>query len=203
MAVLLASFTLTVATAAADTLVTPACGGATRQAGIFFDASAANAVNVTALGAHLESGGAFRIYGKPGSHVGFEANAGAWTLLGSGTAPAGYNAALPAALNVNIPAGQTYAFHIATDDFVYVGYNVGTSVGSPLVSDANLMLKQGNAANPPDFSGVAYSPRTYVGQVQYTTAAAVPTLSEWAMIGLGALLLAAGVVAINRRRFAI
>lgn len=103
--------------------------------------------------------------------MGFETNAGAWTLL-KGPVSVTPNAS-PAMTRVadnfalSIPAGQTYAFYLTATNAVYNSYHNGTGVGNTNVADANITIKQGTGNGYP-FGGV-FNPRVWEGTIGYTT----------------------------------
>ncbi|MBK8464819.1 MAG: hypothetical protein IPL32_03230 [Chloracidobacterium sp.] len=139
--------------------------------GNMFDITAINAVRIDSFDEHLLNNEPLAIYYKPGTHVGFENNAGAWTLAGtySGIVAngAGVGTAVPIPVNVTIPAGQTYAFYITyTTSQGSLAYTPGTVVGNVFVSDANIQVKEGAGISYP-FSG-NFSPRVFNGVVRYT-----------------------------------
>ncbi len=198
-------------TARADTLVSPAVAGASRD-GLFFDVTALNTVTIHRFDARIDlvgGGGVGRpylIYGRPGSHVGFETSSAGWSLIGSGTTTDGSLQPLLSNAFIVVPAGDSYAFYFTTNgDFAEnVRYqNSGASVGSVVAADANLQILTGTAVDAP----FTYTPtlvgRDFVGTMTYSpgiVAAAVPTLSEWAMILLALLLVGSAILLVHRRR---
>jgi hypothetical protein len=140
------------------------------QTGSMFDVTAINEVFITGFDAHLQYGTAdFEIYYKPGSYVGFETNPGAWTLAGiaTGIPAAGYGlpTLIPAPVSIHMDAGETYAFYIASSNYSYIYYDIGTAVGNVYASDANIQLKEG-AANYYPFGYPSY-PYKWNGTVHY------------------------------------
>lgn len=120
------------------------------QEGVMFDITAGVDVTVTGFDINLDAGGpyVFEIYAKPGTHVGFETNPGAWTLVGvvPGVFGNGTNlpTPLPAALTVPIPSGTTTAFYITdvgTGNFV--NYTTGLPTGTLVVNDGNISIFSG------------------------------------------------------------
>lgn len=140
------------------------------QTGSMFDITATNEVYITGFDTHLQYGTAdFEIYYKPGTYVGSETNASAWTLAGiaTGIPAAGYGqpTVIPATLNIHIAAGQTCAFYIATTNYSYIYYDLGTTVGNVYASDANIAIKEG-AVNYYPFGYASY-PYKWNGTVHY------------------------------------
>lgn len=142
------------------------------QRGCMFDLTAANTVTIDRFEANTYAGttGNYEIYYRAGTHVGFENNAGAWTLLGSasGVTSAGNNlpTALPIPVGVTIPAGQTYSFYITNDFGAGVSYTDGTAVGNFLASDANLTIYEGVGKSYP--FGLTFNVRNFNGDIYYT-----------------------------------
>lgn len=191
--------------ASAQTQVLNVPGGTgNNNRGIMFDITAANTVTITGFSAReVQAGGAFRVYGRVGTHVGNSDNSAGWTLLASGVMPTGADVAFPTPMHLVIPAGQTGALYITSDDAFRIGYRDGSGVGNTVVSDANIALLEGTGKSYPDFSAANFQPRIFVGTVSYLLGnhapAPVPTLSEWVMILLG-LILAGGAALIVQRR---
>lgn len=102
------------------------------------------------------------IYYKAGTHVGFTANPGAWTLIGTANNVMGLGTDLPTpipiALNVTISAGQTGAFYITdTGGPANIDYTNGVAVGALMVNDGNISILEGTGK---DYAfGADYVPR--------------------------------------------
>lgn len=94
--------------------------------GAFFDLTAGpDPVTITGFEITRVGSGEVRVYYKPGTYVGYETNAGAWTLLGSQvvTGGSGFIQTLYP-LNVGgvtIPAGVTYGFLIWAPGYAGTG----------------------------------------------------------------------------------
>lgn len=153
------------------TLTTLFAGGAANN-GNMFDITAANDVLIQSFDENLQNNEPLAIYYKAGTHVGFETDSGAWTLIGTYTGVvtngSGVATAVPIPVNVVIPAGQTYAFYITyTTSQGSMGYTPGTAVGNVYVSDANIQIKEGVGKVYP-FS-TTFTPRVFNGTVHYTS----------------------------------
>jgi len=136
-------------------------------AGNMFDITAINDITINSFDVNMNSGitETVEIYYKTGSYVGFETNAGAWTLLGSTTvASAGIN--IPTPLNMslgqNVTAGQTVGFYVTLTN-----NNIRYTDGTNSYSDANLTLTAGVGKTYP--FGSTFSPRTWNGNIIYST----------------------------------
>ena len=139
------------------------------QNGIMFDLSASVPLTVTGFDLFPEgpSNANYQIYYKTGTHVGFEANAGAWTSLGTSTGNApgiGVPSGIP--ISLNMVAGQTLAFYITRTDGGNIYYGNGTAVGTLLNDDGNLFIYEGTGLVFP-FS-TTFTPRTPNTIVHYT-----------------------------------
>ena len=156
------------------------------QDGIMFDIEAIIDVTVTAFSANLCDAGPYdmEIYTKTGTHIGFEANAGAWTLVGNavGVVTVGPDlpTPIPIALNVPIAAGQSAAFYI-TESANTANNMCYTDGGSPpqpappilILSDPNIIVYEGTGK---DYAfGTSYYPRMPNIIVEYDCCPA-PTL---------------------------
>lgn len=143
------------------------------QRGCMFDVTATNTVTVTHFDANLYAGTTanYEIYYRAGTHVGFEANAAAWTLLGgaTGITSAGNNLPTPLPINfsVTIPAGQTYSFYVTNDFGGGTSYTDGVAVGGFWASDANLTVYEGVGKSYP--FGLTFNVRNFNGTIHYTT----------------------------------
>ena len=115
------------------------------QDGIMFDIYAVNGVEITNFSMDLDVGvHDVEIYTKTGSHVGFEGNAAAWTLLGTANAVnvtgSGFGTVIPITISVIIPGCETAAFYVTTTSTSSSGsnYTNGTAVGNVWSADANI-----------------------------------------------------------------
>jgi len=144
------------------------------QRGIMFDIVALSNITINCFETNLAAGTTpIAIYYKVGTHVGFQNNAAAWTLLG--TAPSvtslGNNVNTPIPLNINIPvtAQCTVAFYITRTQGTgpIINYTNGTATGALLSADANMRILQGTGKDYP--FGASFQPRNFNGRVFYTT----------------------------------
>ncbi|MDO8999684.1 MAG: T9SS type A sorting domain-containing protein [Bacteroidota bacterium] len=142
------------------------------QRGIMFDIQAINAITVLCFEMNLNVGTTnMEIYTKTGTHVGFQNNAAAWTLVGNAAnvTSAGVNLPtnIPIPLAVGIGAGLVQAFYITrTTAFGPTGaYTNGTGVGNTLAFNADLILKEGTGKDYP--FGASFAPRSFNGRVFY------------------------------------
>lgn len=142
------------------------------QRGAMFDIIATNTVTITNFDANLYTGTTanYEIYYRAGTHVGFENNAAAWTLLGgvTGLTSLGNNVPTPIPVNfsVTIPAGQTYSFYVTNDFGAGLSYTDGTAVGNFLASDANIRINEGVGKSYP--FGLTFNVRNFNGTIHYT-----------------------------------
>ena len=134
------------------------------QDGIMFDIYAVNGVEITNFSMDLDVGvHDVEIYTKTGSHVGFEGNAAAWTLLGTANAVnvtgSGFGTVIPLTISVIIPGCETAAFYVTTTGSTFSGsnYTNGTAVGNVWAADANLQILEGTGKD--HAFAASYSPR--------------------------------------------
>ncbi|MEO0603388.1 MAG: thrombospondin type 3 repeat-containing protein, partial [Myxococcota bacterium] len=83
------------------------------------------------------------IYTKTGSHVGFETNAAAWTLLGNTTVISngpGQTTPVPINVNVTIPVGQTAAFYVTSTTGTILNYSNGSNPNGVFIQNANMQV---------------------------------------------------------------
>lgn len=150
--------------------------------GNMFDLVALNTITITGFDAHPMGNTTIEIYYKVGTYQGFEANAGAWTLVGSAAVvaqPLGTATPVPVPVGVTIPAGQTYAFYITSSNVaVSLNYTNGTTVGNVFSQDANLQFLEGAGMEYPfTGGGSTFSPRIWNGNIHYSLPG--PTTYMW------------------------
>jgi hypothetical protein len=166
----------------ASTLTTTMAAGNNHR-GNMFDITATNSVTISSFDASPMGNTTIAVYYKTGTYAGFANTPGAWTLIGSAAVtamPAGTPTPVPVAVNVTIPAGQTYAFYVtSTNTAVSLNYTDGTAVGATYVSDASINFKQGVGLEYPFTAGTGstFSPRVWNGVIHYTTPAPTPTIT--------------------------
>lgn len=109
------------------------------------------------------------IYFKTGSHVGFENDPNAWTLIASqsGVVPDGANDLTPLIVPIDIPvdAGQTVSFYITSTNGT-VAYTNGTAVGDVLATDGTVTILEGVGKGYP--FGATNTPRNWNGALYYS-----------------------------------
>lgn len=153
------------------------------QAGQMLDITAINDVTILCFDVNLYTGTHdYQIYYKNGTHVGFEGNQGAWTLIGglisvtsNGTNVPTY---IPIDINVPIAAGQTAAFYITCNRTNTPGggieYTNGTGVGNLLEADLNIQVFEGTGKAWP--FGNNFTPRQFNGAVYYDACSDLPEI---------------------------
>lgn len=144
------------------------------QDGIMFDIVALNAVVIT--GFDIDAYGNthdYEIYFKAGTHVGFQTNAAAWTLVGTANGipgnPRNSPTNIPVTLAIPLCAGDTYAFYItSTGTSGSISYTNGAGVGNVLAADANIQVLEGTGKDYP--FGASFQPRNPNMTVYYNCA---------------------------------
>ncbi len=148
-------------------------GNGLTPGGNMFDVNVLNDVTFQSfdINANTAAGNAgnAEVYFKTGTWVGFQADAAAWTLVGSASfVAAGPN--LPTPLNldldIQVAAGETVAFYVTTTD-VGISYTNGTATGNVLASDANIEHLEGSGVGYP--FGINFQPRNFNGIIRYET----------------------------------
>ena len=141
------------------------------QRGAMFDVFATNTVTIRNIDANLYAGTTanYEIYYRAGTHVGHENNAAAWTFIGgtTGLTSLGIDVPtpIPIAIDVTIPAGQTYSFYVTNDFGGGTSYTDGTAVGDFLAGDANLAVYEGVGKSYP--FGLTFLVRNFNGTLHY------------------------------------
>jgi len=139
------------------------------QDGIMFDIVAINPVIVTSLDMDFDAGTKdIEIYTKAGTHVGFQANAAAWTFVGTVnvvTAGLGVHTVINIPLNEFICPGNTSAFYVTSPDGG-CNYSNGVAVGNVLAADANMQILTGTGKD--HLFGGSFQPRSPNVTAHYT-----------------------------------
>ena len=139
--------------------------------GNMFDLNVLNDVTINSFDINMNAGTTddVEVYFKTGTHVGFETDASAWTLLGTATGITsnGDDVATPLNLNLGqvVLAGETVAFYVTTLT-AGVNYTNGSTAGAVFASDANIEFLEG-AGNAYPF-GTNFSPRVFNGNIVYS-----------------------------------
>lgn len=150
--------------------------------GNMFDIIATNDVNIISFDASPMGNTTIEIYYKVGSWNGFANTPSAWTFIGS--APVTYTGGITPVdvpVNIHIPAGQTYAFYVTSNNTsVALNYSNGIAVGNTYSSDANIAFIEGGGMDYPftQGTGTVYQPRVWNGRINYALAN-VPVTYLW------------------------
>jgi subtilisin-like proprotein convertase family protein len=138
---------------------------------IYFDVTAVEDVSLTALDMHTGETGAFtvEVYAIPdGTYIGNENNAGAWTLIATGSGDAqGAGTPSLATLDaaVSLTAGTTYGMALVLDADHGHDYTNGDGTNQNYATP-ELAFAGGSATNTP-FSGTVFNPRVFNGRFYY------------------------------------
>ncbi len=135
--------------------------------GSMFDIVALNPIKIKNFTGHVKYGThQIDIYYKTGSHVGFEHNPGAWTLLGSVNVTGNEAPTLiPFDVNISVSESQTVAFFIAgTGAF---NYSNGSAVGAVAAQNDDLQILIGKSRMEWGEGGSIFQPRIWNGTVNY------------------------------------
>ncbi|TVR82291.1 MAG: hypothetical protein EA412_01680 [Chitinophagaceae bacterium] len=155
------------------------------QAGVMFDINALEDVTILCFDVNLYTGTHdYQIYYKEGTHVGFEGNQAAWTLIGgpvsvtsNGTNVPTY---IPIPINVSIDAGESAAFYITCNRTNTPGggieYTDGFGVGNVIAADANIEVLDGTGKAWP-FS-TNFVSRQFNGTVYYDACLSNPEIDS-------------------------
>jgi hypothetical protein len=155
------------------TLTSP-FSGTNGDEGNMFDVVAAQTLTITRFDTNTNVVGdtEYEIWTKPGTYVGFEGTASAWTLVGTAsfaTLGPGMYTPIPIPVDITIQAGQRQAFYL-THKSLNNRYHNGTQVGAVLVSTPELTLYEGAGVNyaMTGFAGIN-TPRAWEGRIHYHT----------------------------------
>ena len=145
-------FAVTVAlpsVATADDLTTTYVGG-NSQNGNIFDVVALQDVVIDSFDGNISGSNTIEIWYKEGTCVGYQSNAGAWTLLGSTSASGTSGTPTPfnIVIDVEMLAGETFGFYVTTTSGSMI-YTNGGSVGAVSASDSNIQILEGYGKSYP------------------------------------------------------
>ncbi|MDG1963009.1 MAG: T9SS type A sorting domain-containing protein, partial [Flavobacteriaceae bacterium] len=153
-------------------------GGAAGGA-VYFDVTAIADVSLTSLDLHTGETGAFTVdvYAIPGgTHIGNENNAGAWTLIATGSGE-GQGAGTPSLATLDAPvdltAGTSYGMALVLDADHAHDYTNGDGTNETY-ANAELSFTGGAGTNVP-FEGNIFSPRVFNGRFYYDYSALIPS----------------------------
>ena len=153
-------------------------GGANGGA-VYFDVTAISDVSLTSLDLHTGETGAFTVdvYAIPGgTHIGNENNAGAWTLIATGSGE-GQGAGTPSLATLDAPvdltAGTSYGMALVLDANHAHDYTNGDGTNETY-ANAELSFTGGAGTNVP-FEGNIFSPRVFNGRFYYDYSALIPS----------------------------
>ncbi|WP_300663368.1 T9SS type A sorting domain-containing protein [Fluviicola sp.] len=142
--------------------------------GNMFDIVATNSVIITSFDASPMQNTTIEIYYKAGTWNGFANSPSSWTFVGSAPVIAtGGIVPVAVPVNVTIPAGETYAFYVTSNNTnVSVNYSNGTNIGNVYSSDANITFLEGGGMEYPFTAGTGavYQPRVWNGNIHYALA---------------------------------
>lgn len=141
---------------------------------MMFDVGGTQAIEVLTISTNIDVGAnQVELYYKMGTHLGFESNAAAWTLLGS--APVTPNATgftqIPIPVNIQIPNGQLAAFYIsfpnATSNTAGIGYRSGGTIGQVSDTDGTIEIYAGTSQTKNFGTASVFTPRQFAGSIDY------------------------------------
>ena len=156
---------------------------------VYFDVAAASDLTVESLQMHIQDPGAFtvEVYAIVGdTYVGNETNAGAWTLVSTGSGDSN-SSGTPSDVTLDtalsLTNGTTYAMALVLDATHSHRYTNGDGTNENF-SDANLSISLGAASNVP-FTGTVFSPRVFNGTINYFVGTPPSTTVDFDCSNLG------------------
>lgn len=154
--------------------------------GNFFDMQVTNTIVLQGFSTVNTSALAnYRVYYKTGTHVGFTSDSTTWTSLGQyNVAGQGLNALASIVLNNELTLTPgLYSFHIISTNGGH-RYKNGVTVGLPWASNADVTIFEGlGTANAP-FPASTFSPRNYVGTIDYRLPSSNIAGLDWSLNGV-------------------
>ena len=163
-------------------------GGADGGA-VYFDVAASTDLTLESLQMHIQDPGTFTVsvYAIEGdTYVGNETNAGAWTLVSTGSGESNTTGTpsdviLDTALNLT--SSTTYAMALVLDAAHSHRYTNGDGSNQNF-SDSNISISLGAASNAP-FTGTVFSPRVFNGTLNYFVGSPPSTTIDFDCSNLG------------------
>ena len=152
----------------ADTLSTTYAGGNGCGFGNMFDIIANTDMTIDSMRGHFNAADSVKVYYKSGTHVGFEEDPTAWTLLGSAVVnsdPAVFEALVFSVGQLSVSAGDTVGVYVEAS-VRYTNVTAGTTYSN------NDMTIAGGTGLCASF-GTTFSPRMWNGTVFYSTGGCV------------------------------
>jgi len=156
---------------------------------VYFDVTAAADLTVDSLQMHIQDPGNFtvEVYAiEGGTYVGNETNAGAWTLVSTGSGESnttGTPSDVTLDTALSLTSGTTYAMALVLDATHSHRYTNGDGTNQNY-SDANVSISLGAASNVP-FTGTVFSPRVFNGTINYFVGTPPSTTVDFDCSNLG------------------
>jgi hypothetical protein len=149
------------------------------QDGNMFNVTAATDIQIVSFDMNIDAGATtIEVYTCPGGYNGNELNAGAWTLVGSGsTNGVGADVAtpLPFAVDIQVQAGQTMGIYLTTSSGTDFNYTNGSTEGAVAAQNQDLTIDEGRGVQYPFVT--TYTPRIWNGTLYYFADTGTPYCS--------------------------
>ena len=138
-----------------------------------FAITAIQETTITDFGMNITSGtaGAIEVHYRPDNYLtvpGSNTDGAGWTLVGvaNDVVTAGQDniTNIPVPVNITIPAGETYSFHISVDG-PGIRYTNGTGLGNVYASNASLEFLEGHGGS--GLFNCTFNPRVWNGVIRY------------------------------------
>lgn len=160
----------------ADTVIATPIVNNNGQDGNMFNITANNTIRIRYFEGNIADSPntttEYFIYYKVGTHVGFETNPSAWTLV-AGPVNFPVNTpnnltVIPIPVNIIIPAGQTYAFYLTNTSAIGNNnrYSNGSGTGTVIATNSDITVYEGTGGAYP-FSSSYFNARPWEGKIHY------------------------------------
>ena len=154
-----------------DSLLTTMAAG-NGQDGVMFPITAINQVTILNFAVNLQAGtNSAEIYYRPDNYInvpGSNSSDLGWILVGSASdivSAAPDYTDVPIPVNVTIPAGETYSFHVVMGTVgPDLSYTNGNATGNVFASDANIEFIEGHGGT---LFNCNFNPRVFNGLIRY------------------------------------
>ncbi|MHB1278104.1 MAG: PKD domain-containing protein [Bacteroidia bacterium] len=138
------------------------------QSGVMFDVTPSRSIIIDSFEVSMNAGSNLvEVYYKTGTYMGFETNAGAWTLLGSVTVNsggAGPGTFVNVGTKLSLPANSNYAFYIQLPNSTNIVYTTLSSITNYTNAELKITAGAGKGQN----FGATFSPRAFNGRIHYS-----------------------------------
>jgi hypothetical protein len=152
---------------------------------VYFDLDVSTAIDIHQIDANFYGAAGpqvrVEVWGRIGTHVGFNTSATGWTLLGVSNTVSSSGRDVPTVCPFPTPFRLQPGINgIAVQHFgAGAAYTAGTAVGAVYSQTAEVAFKQGGSSNPPIFGGTQNAPRVMNCNIHYVPVGGFASASNY------------------------